>query len=297
MSPAAKKWKSVLHSVESDFEKAAHLQDDPVKREKLTTWSAWGNSQRDPLAPLIGRPIEALRIHELKSPKPLEALARMPGLRKVFFQDCRVDTKLLLEAAAAVRSLEVCMFWSHTARKETELPVALLRGLSRLQALELRGVVLPSDGVEALFERRGLVEVALSRKGKEQTSAVIEDQPALRRLDVNLCCTRLRLARLPVLEDLAISGGSFDTLEVDGLPGVGVLELPIGDHASLRDVGATKIVTVGLSSLELSRAPALQTLDLRDSLEGLGDERVEALRAAFPRAKILPAAKKPRARS
>jgi hypothetical protein len=36
---------------------------------------------------------------------------------------------------------------------------------------------------------------------------------------------------------------------------------------------------------------------LRESLDGLGAERVEALRAAFPRAQILPAKKKPKSRA
>lgn len=283
------KWKSLLATTESDVNKSAHKQGDAEQSAKLKTWTAYGNLEKDPLTPLLGRPIEVLRVFKLSDANALAALAKFPNLKTVWFDACQVDAKLLVAAARAVSTLEVLMLRGPGGRSAGTLGAADLAGLTKLKAIELRGATLEDAGIDALFSTRSLSEASLSRTGSEtQKRVTIEDQPELRRLDLNLSAGTLKLANLPQLAEVSF-GGSFDDLTLEGLPLVTTLELPIGDRASLKDVGATEIVASGLSTFELSGAPQLKKLDLRDCEDTLDEKRIAALRKAFPKAKVLPA--------
>jgi len=283
MSPKSKKPKSALASLEREINLAAHRQDSGQGAD-LTTWTAYGNIAPDPLAELAGRPIEVLRVYRLTQATALQALKSLPKLRALHFQGCELDVAQLLAAARALPTLEVLKIEGSKGKVEA----ADVSGLGQVRALHLQGATLADEAIAALFAVKTREEVVLQRGGSDsQKQVVVKDQPVLRHLNLDLTVKSLTLIDLPALTELEL-GGSFDELKVEDVPLVSQLELPIGDRASIKNVGVTKIIGVGLSSFELKAAPNLKTLDLRDSEETLDPKRLAALRKAFPRATVLP---------
>ena len=284
----AKKKRALLAELEHAIALAQHAQDDAAKAPRLTTWTAYGNVEEDAIGPLAGRPIETLRLYRTRATAPLDGLARLPALRALFIEEPDVSAERILEAAAAAPKLEVLVLRPAHERSGEALTAQAVARLAALKGVELRNVTI-AGGLDALFAGRALEDVALSGlRGLE--ALTIEDQPALRHVHLVVEGKRLRLARLPALEE-AVLGGGFDAIEIEALPALEELELPIADRATIRDVGARRVIVVGLSSLDLDGAGALEELDLESAIDTLPPDRVEALRRRFPDARVRPAAK------
>lgn len=273
-------WKSPLATVERRLEKDAHESSHPTSR------TAYGHLVSDPLTPLAGLPLEALRLFRLQPGAPLAPLSTLSKLETLWFEDLHLPAPDALEAALTVPSLRTLFLQPTHTRKDQVLPDELIerlvRALPALEHLLIRDVTLSDRALSTLFSTRRLVDVQLSGiRGLEHP--VIEDQPALRGLHFYAWAPSLRISRLPALEQF-ILGGSFETATLEGLPRVTELGLiAIEKHAVLRDVGFQAIPETGCwESVEVSGAPGLSRIELSNAADSLPKAQLEGLRAALP---------------